>query len=144
MSSFKFRLESALRLRHLQVESETAKLTDLNRQLQHLQRSIVAAEEERKQACAFVQDRPVIQSADLRALSSFALGVEARVSSLKEALDKMESRVQDQQLVLRKAQQNERALERLRSRRLSNWRVQLERETEATAQELWLYSHTKH
>jgi flagellar biosynthesis chaperone FliJ len=142
MTSFKFRLESALRLRHLQVETETAKLTELNRQLHQLRQSIAAAQEERKQACAFVQGRPTIQSADLRALSPFTLGVEARLNSLKEALGKMEQRVHDQQLVLRKAEQNESALKKLRLRRLSDWRVRFDRETETTAQELWLYSHT--
>jgi hypothetical protein len=142
MTGFKFRLESALRWRHLQVEAETAKLAGLNEQLQQLRRSFAAALEERKQACAFIQREPIIQSADLRALSSLTLGVEARVNSLNEALVKMEQRVHDQQLLLCKAEQNERTLNRLRSRGLSAWRVRFDRETEATAQELWLYSHT--
>jgi flagellar biosynthesis chaperone FliJ len=142
MTGFKFRLESALRWRHLQVEAETAKLAGLNEQLQQLRRSLAEAQQQRKQACAFVQGEPMIQSADLRALSSFTLGIEARVNSLKEALVKMEQRVYDQQLLLRKAEQNEGALNRLRARGLSAWRVRFDRETEATAQELWLYSHT--
>jgi hypothetical protein len=142
MTGFKFRLESALRWRHLQVEAETAKLAGLNERLQQLRRSLAAAQEEQKQAYTFVQGEPMIQSVDVRVLSSFTLGIEARVNSLKEALVKMEQRIHDQQLLLCKAEQNERALNKLRFRGLSAWSVQFDRETEAAAQELWLYSHT--
>ena len=143
MTGFKFPLESALRLRHLQVENETAKLTVLNRQLQELRQSLANTQDDRKQAGAFVQGRQVIASGDLRALASFTLSLEARANSLKESLDKMERRIYDQRLLLRKAKQDERALKKLRDHRLSDWTIRFDRETETTAQELWLYSHTK-
>ena len=67
---------------------------------------------------AFVQGRPAIASGDLRALVILYFRLEARANSLKESLDKMERRIYDQRLLLRKAEQDERALKKLRDHRL--------------------------
>lgn len=142
MTKFKFPLEAALRLRRLQVEAETAKLHDLNLQRNRLLQSIAAARQERLEASSFVQNQSGVPGADLRALSSFTLGVEARRKALENTLLRIEQMLQDQRQRLVKAEQNERSLSKLRETRLAEWRREFDRETEISAQELWLFSHT--
>lgn len=142
MTKFKFPLEAALCLRRLQAEAETAKLHDLNLQRNRLLRSIEAAREERLEASSFVHNQSGVPGADLRALSSFTLGVEARRKALENTLLRIDQMLHDQRQRLVKAEQNERSLSKLRETRLAEWRRDLDRETEISAQELWLFSHT--
>ncbi len=142
MTKFKFRLEAALRLRHMRVESETARLQDLFAQRKRLEQSLASIREERVSASAFVQAAQAPLAADLRALSLFTLGLEARTKTVREALSRAEKSITDQKQRLMKAEQDEQALSKLRAKRLAEWETQAQREIEITAQELWLFSHT--
>jgi flagellar biosynthesis chaperone FliJ len=143
VTRFKFRLEAALRLRRVIAEAESEKLQLLLMQRQKLEKSLAAAGEERIAARSFVQQTQGVRTADLRALSSFTIGLEARTQTLTEALRRTDTQIEEQRKRLLKAEQDERSLSKLRAKRLKEWTLQNEREIEVTAQELWLLSHTK-
>ncbi len=125
------------------VEAETEKIRQLLAQRQKLEKSLEAASEERTGACSFVQQAEGVRGTDLRALSSFTLGLEARTQMLSEALQRMDKQIQEQRKRLLKAEQEERSLSKLRAKQLTEWTLQANREIETTAQELWLFSHTR-
>lgn len=142
MTKFNFRLEAALRLRHMRVEAETARLQDLFTQRKRLEQSLTSIGEERVLASVFVQAAQPPSAGDLRALSLFTLGLEARTKTVREGLSRAEKSIAEQKQRLTRAQQDERALSKLREKRFAEWESQARREIEATAQELWLFSHT--
>ena len=71
------------------------------------------------------------------------VGWEARKAAIAQAIDDHERQTCSQRMQVLRAEQDERALSKLRSRRFAEWTLQLERETETNAQELWLFSHTR-
>jgi len=143
MTKFKFRLEAALKIRHLRVQAEKARLQELTTQQQRLEKSLVDLRNERSEASTFIQrvDAPVAQ--DLRALATFNIGLEARTRHVINAIDVLTTRILEQKKQLMNAERDERCLTKLREKRLAEWKLNAEREIEATAQELWLISHTK-
>lgn len=143
MTKFKFRLEAPLRLRRIAAENESERLRHLLLQRQKLENSLTAAREERIAAYASIQQPDGVRSADLRALSSFLLGLEARTQILSEALGRAEKQIVEQRKRLLKAEQDERSLDKLRAKQLTTWNLQAALEIEKTAQELWLLSHTR-
>ena len=142
MTKFKFRLESALRLRRLRVESERAKLQELLAQRDRLEKSRVALLAQRADASTFVQDAQGAGWGDLRTLSSFTIGLEMHAKTIREAVVRAESQIALQRSRLCQAEQDELCLSKLRAKRYTEWNLQFEREIEATAQELWLCAHT--
>ena len=142
MTKFKFRLESALRLRRLRVEAEKVKLQELIAQRDRLERSRVALLAQRADASTFVQDAPGTGWGDLRTLSSFTIGLEVHAKTILDAVTRAQSQLDLQKNRLRQAEQDELCLSKLRDRRYAEWNLQFEREIETTAQELWLCAHT--
>lgn len=142
MTKFKFRLEAALRLRHLRVEAETSRLQGLIAQQQRLEQSLATLRAERLEASSFVHTVRDPAAQDLRALSLFTVGLEARARTLVESIDNMALQVQAQKERLLGAERDEMALVKLRDKRFTEWQVKTEREIESAAQELWLFSHT--
>ena len=142
MTKFKFPLEAALRLRTMRVDSEKTKLQDLIAHRNRLQISLDSTRRERQDATAFVQSAAEPLTGDLRALSLFNIGLQARIQTLTEALARLDRSIAEQKQHLLKAERDERCIGKLRVKRLAEWNLQAEREIEATAQELWLFSHT--
>jgi flagellar protein FliJ len=143
MSGFKFRLEPVLRLRQIQLESEQAKLQDLLSQRRRLEKSLSDIRDERTKACDFVHTTERTGGADLRALSSFTLGLAAHAKALAESINNIDQQIQSQRQALLKAERDGRCVQKLRDKRLTEWTARVQREIEATAQELWLFSHTR-
>ena len=142
MTRFPFRLDAALRLRRMKVESEKAALCELIAQRTRLEKSLTTAGEERAEASAYVYRTLGMDGVDLRTLSCFTLGVEARMKTLSDARDRLARQIAAQKQALLRAEQDYGCLEKLRTKRLADWRRETERELEATSQELWLFSHT--
>jgi flagellar export protein FliJ len=142
MAGFKFRLQSALRLRHLKTEAERARLQEMMAQQKRLENSLAALWRERDEAAAFVRsvDQPVAH--DLRALSLFSIGVQNRARALEEGIEQLGAHINEQKQRLLVAERDERSLSKLRDKRFAEWNAKVMREIEATAQELWLATHT--
>ena len=142
MTKFKFRLDPALRLRQLRAEAEKARVAELTLQRKRLEAALRSLQEERAQAARFVYEMAEPGANDLRALSVFALGVEARSRQMAEAIARANTALNTAKQRLLAAERDERALEKLRAKRLDEWELQAQHEIESEAQELWLLSRT--
>ena len=142
MTKFKFRLESALRLRHLETESARHRLQELIAQQKRLENSRTALDEERAAAAEFVRSANEPAAQDLRALSLFSLGLQGRRKALEEAIADITAQIAEQRRHLLAAEREERSILKLRDKRFAEWNLKVMREIETTSQELWLLAHT--
>jgi flagellar protein FliJ len=136
MKAFRFRLESVLRLRRLQVEAERRKLQELLTQERRWLESIAAADQEASDASRFVQTAGDSAGHDFRALAAFLVGIDSRRRTMREALESTQRGLVEQKKRLAKARLDERCLEKLRERRFEEWNAAAEREIERTVEEL--------
>ena len=143
MTKFVFRLDTALRLRQLRVDAEIAKLQELANQKRRFEKSLADLREDRAAAATSLQGSASLGVGDLRALSAFTLGLEARAKTLREAIGRADVHIAEQKKRQLRAEQDALALSKLRSKRHAEWTAGIEREIENTSQELWLCSHTK-
>ena len=141
MTKFQFRLAAALRLREVELRMERDKLNQLLADRARLERSLASVAEERAEAHAFVRRREGAESGDLRALSAFLLGSNARAAALRGSIDRLEGTIAGQRARVLRADRNERLLVKLKEKKLAEWRIEAERELERLAQESWLATH---
>jgi len=140
--AFKFRLESALRLRHLQTEQERARLQELLAREKRMQKSLAELWQERTDAAEFVRSSNEPAAQDVRALALFSIGVKARAQRIEQAIADVQRQVVEQKRSVLAAEREERALEKLRERQFTEWNLKVMRELEASSQELWLAART--
>jgi flagellar biosynthesis chaperone FliJ len=86
------------------------------------------------------QHAPISQ--DLRSLSSFLVGWEARIDTLENEMSKKNGEIVLQTARVRDAEAQKLVLEKLRERQFTAWTREADRRVETASQELWLYSHT--
>jgi len=137
MTKFGFRLESVLRLRTLELAAARLKLGRILEQIAQLERSLAASAKERSEAVTFVQNQPAIGNVELRSLSAFLLGCDARTANLRDAVKRARQLLEQQRQAVLAAGRNERLLEKLKEKKLAQWRRESDRELETLAQEAW-------
>ncbi len=137
MKRFEFRLDAVLRLREVQLESEQVKLQQLLAEEQRLTAALEAIESERNGAKTFICKFDGLGSAELRAMSSFLLGMEARSGTLRTRVKEMSRPIQEQRESVLKAERNARLVVKLRERKMEEWKRESDREIETVAQESW-------
>ena len=142
MTAFKFRLESALRLRSLRTEAERSRLQGLIAQKNRLEKSLASLWQERANAAEYVRSVNQPEAHDLRALALFSIGVKARAQQIEQSIADLGVQIAQQKQKLLVAERDERSLSKLRDKRLAEWNAKVMREIEATSQELWLAAHT--
>jgi flagellar export protein FliJ len=137
MKKFEFRLDSALRWRDTQLTVEKGKLSALLAEEAKLKQSLETLGNERRSALQFLS-KEAFPSAELRSLSSYLVGAEARVNMLADQIRKHRKSVDEQRLRVMEAERNFKLLVKLRQKRQIEWRAGLDREIEANAEESWL------
>lgn len=138
MQRFEFRLDSVLRLRELQLESENAKLQQLLGERQRLTNELEAIATERRNAKSSIYSLTNLENADLRTMSAFLLGLDARANTLRGRVQEMARSVDEQRQKVIQAERNVRLLEKLRARKFEQWKHEVDREIESIAQEAWI------
>lgn len=138
MKRFEFRLDPVLRLRELQLESEQAKLDQLLRKQRGLTTDIEAIARERRQAKSAIYSLTSLENAELRTMSAFLVGLDARAGTLRAQLAEMGRPIEEQRQAAIKAERKVRLLEKLRGSKLEVWKRETSREIETVAQECWL------
>ena len=141
MKSFQFRLAGALRLRETQEQLERSRLSHLLAEEQNIKNFLTALQEERQNELARLHAASQVAAEELRALSSYLVGMESRTLDLQNALAKQSRIVQEQRIRVLRAQRNVRLLIKLREKKLREWTTESEREIENVAQDAWLASH---
>ncbi len=138
MKKFNFRLASAMKLRDLQLQSERSKLISSLPNSKQLKRSLEALQQERHDASAFVYGAAGVSATDLRALSSFLLGADARAAGLRAQMQRQTKTIQEQKKRVMEAERAVKLLSKLREKKLEEWNLEFNREIETIAQESWV------
>ncbi len=138
MKPFRFRLEKVLEWRRLELEREearfrqqTAALAAIDRNRAELEASGIRAESE-------VRQWRHVAGADLYALDAYRLEVRRGQARLAEKRRECEQQLADRQRALVEAQRRCRLLERLKERRLDEWKHELDHELQELGQESFL------
>lgn len=137
MKKFEFRLDSALRWRDTQLQVERGKLNALLSEEAKLKDSFENLGSERRSALQCLAKEQLF-SLDLRSLSSYLVGAEARATMLQEQIRKRRQSVAEQRDRVVQAEKNVKLLLKLREKRQLDWKAGFEREIEANAEESWL------
>lgn len=137
MKKFEFRLDSALRWRDTQLQVERGKLNALLSEEAKLKDSLESLGNERRSALQCLANEQLF-SHDLRSLSSYLVGAEARATMLQEQIRKRRQSVTEQRDRVVQAERNVKLLLKLREKRQLDWKAGFEREIEANAEESWL------
>lgn len=137
MKKFEFGLESALRWRDTQLQVERGKLSALLAQETKLKDGLESIGSERRAAVNCLAQEQLF-SLDLRSLSSYLVGAEARANMLQEQIRKQSVAVQQQRNRVVNAEKNVKLLLKLRQKKQFEWKAAYEKEIEANAEESWL------
>jgi flagellar FliJ protein len=143
MRRFEFRLASVLSWRQLQLEMEQARLESLFAELRRIRARLAGLEAE-KDACArAVLGREAVAGAELSALEEYLKHAARRRDALLAESAACKRRIAEQRRRVLEAERNTRLLERLKERRLAEWRSENDRELEALATESFLAHWTR-
>ncbi len=138
MKKFEFRLDSVLRWRETQFQVERGKLNALLADEAKLKQSLEALGGERRSALECLAKEQQAVAIDLRSLSSYLMGAEARTTLLREQIQRRCQSVAEQRDRVVQAERNVKLLLKLREKRQLEWKAGLERQIEANAEESWL------
>jgi flagellar export protein FliJ len=141
MKKFEFHLEAALRLRLTQLKREKLKLQSLLSEEIRLQTLLLDLQTERLKASSALQSSPAIDAFELRALSAFNLGAEARKTSLNQQLARQAQLIGEARHRVMIAERNVKLLEKLREKERAAWQAAWDRELQTNAQEAWTAAH---
>jgi flagellar protein FliJ len=138
MKSFRFPLQRVLEWRQAQLELEESNyrrqmeiVAGLERHVAELEASEVAAER-------LVRAWNPVNGAELEALGSFRKHVKAQEREMQVPCAEARKRLAAQQQLMLEARRRVRLLEKLKERRLAEWRAAADKELEETASESFL------
>jgi chromosome segregation ATPase len=138
MKKFEFRLDAALRWRDTQLQLERAKLQKLLGEEQRLKNSLQSLLEQKQAASSELRTLEQLRSSELRTISIYLVGADARARMLREEIAKCASPIQQQRQRLLEAERNVRLLEELKTKRYSEWIHAFNQEIDGAAEESWL------
>ncbi len=139
MKRFHFPLESAQKLRLLQLEGEEAKLAPLYRELETLEEAGRQVQLELTQETMRLTDPALaLQSFDLEVFDRFRQFAARRKVQLQQQQQNCQLRIEEQLGRIREAKRKHELLEKLRLRGLADWNVQLNKELDALADEVFI------
>ena len=138
MKKFEFRLAAALKLRDKQFQVERSKLQQLFAEEQGFKHALEKLAVDRREAADFIQNSGAVTATDLRALSTFTMGADAREGLLREQLARQAKKIHEQKARVMHAERKVRLLNKLREKKHEAWTQEVNREIEQAAQESWL------
>ncbi len=138
MKKIEFRLSAALKLRENQLKAERTKLQALFAEEQALKHALERLAVDRREAADFIQSSACVTATDLRALSTFTMGADARGGLLRDHLALQAKKIQEQKAHVMQAERKVRLLHKLRDKKFEAWNQEVNREIEVAAQESWL------
>jgi len=138
MNAFRFPLQKALDLRRTQLELEEARYKQYTAELAALDRLRAEVEASGIRVEVEVRTWDRIGGSDLAALHRYRLRVKNEEARIAEQRIAAARNVTDQQEKMMEARRRCRLLERLKDRRLTEWRSAHEKELETVAAESYL------
>lgn len=138
MKKFQFRLDPVLRMREARLEAERRKLQQIMAEQQRIKQELARLGQERVEAGKFLErTEGGVGATELRALSGFLLGQRARGTLLRERTEAVAKVANEQRKRVLAAERDARLLEKMRERKLAEWKQEMDRELEAVAQDAW-------
>jgi hypothetical protein len=139
MQRFEFQLEKALEWRMARLKEEEAKLTTLFRERDTLLRNSAALEEAAGEMAKIIPECSAqIKGADLGLMAECVSRTKSRLNKLAQQARDCDSRIEQQTRAVMEANRQKQLLEDLKQERMEEWNYEVNRETEATAGELFL------
>jgi hypothetical protein len=138
MKTFHFPLEKALEWRRIELELEEARYKQQSAELASLDRRRAEIEASGIRAETQVREWTPVSAGDLAALGNFRLRVKSDEAELACRRAECARKLADQQKHMLEARRRCRLLERLKERRLAEWKSAGDRELEAIAAESYL------
>jgi len=136
MKKFMFPLDSLRRYRNTLLEQEQVRLQSLLAELRRLEVRRVQIREEVEQCRLQLQMLAVVPVDHLTALQAFRRHADGEIKSIAQMKISLAERIDQQKLAVKLARRNVEALEKLKERRFQTWRLDVDREMEATVAEL--------
>ena len=138
MTRFHFPLEKILQWRRTQLEMEEAKYRQSLEAVAAIDRAHAEVEAAAVKAEVEVRRRDAVAGCDLHALGDYRLHVRSRQGALAARRVESSRAAAAQQAAMLEARRRCRLLERLRERRLAEWKAAQDRELDALASESYL------
>ncbi len=138
MKSFHFRLEKVLEWRRTQLELEENNFRKQVAALAELDRQAAEIEAAGKRSESIVRAWNPVAGSELEALDRFRLHVKNRELEMQVPREEARRRLAAQQQVMLEARRRLRLLEKLKERRLAEWRAECNKELEEMASESFL------
>ncbi len=138
MKRFQFPLETVLRWRQSRLEAEQARLRELLAEREQIRLRIRQTEEDAQAAARDVLSAEGILAEELAALETYLRRLSAERARLRGAEADCEARIGRQRERVLEAERRVRVIEKLRERRLQEWRAEVDREIENQAAEAYL------
>ena len=138
MAIFKFPLEKVLAWRQRQQEVEAARWGRLQRELKDLERALAQVCRSREGSQAELLARGPLEGQDLAALEAYKIRLDAERQRIEQQMAAQRLKLTEQQARYMGARRSARLLEKLRERRLEQWRAEQAREVERQAGEAHL------
>ena len=136
MKKFSFALDSLRRYRNTLFEQEQARLHALIFEFNKLEDRRVKLLAEVSQCRTRVQAMTIVPVDELTALQAFRRYGDEEAKRIAHSKLALAARIDQQKLAVRLARRNVEALEKLKERRFQTWRLDVDREMEATVAEL--------
>lgn len=139
MQRFEFRLQKALEWRETRLKEEEAKLARLRQEKENLVRLGSSIEAGVREAAGIIPGAcATITGEDLAWLAECGRSAAARLKTIAAQITDCDSRIAGQATAVREADRQKQLLEDLRKEQFEEWNYAANRETEATAGELYL------
>ena len=139
MKRFHFTLESVQKLRLQQLESEEAKLAPMYREMEAIDEAGRLMKLELSREEIRIADPAVaLRSFDFELLDQYRQFSVRRKEQMQQQKQKCQQRIEEQLLCIRQAKQKHELLEKLRLRRLADWHLELNKELDALAEEVFI------
>ncbi len=144
MKRFRFQLQTAMDWRQRRMEFEQAALEELENSRRQLQSELKESLEnwQRSQEATVLAQQ--VRAEDLRALGTYRLALDALQLRLQRSISALEVKIAAQRKKLVEATRDYRLLEKLKDRKVAEWRKELEKELENQASELYLAQWNRH
>jgi flagellar FliJ protein len=143
MKGFRFSLERVLELRKTQLEMEEVRFREATAAIAELDRMRAEVRAAAEKAELEVRRRESVMGADLAALGAFRQRAQQRAREIEGMRAQRQRRLAEREKALLEARRRCRLLERLKERRMEEWRAATDREMEAAAAELYLAVHSR-
>jgi len=138
MKNFQFRLERVLQWRRTELEMEQARLEQQLREVMELDSERAGIEAAGIRSELEVRAWRPLAGSDLAALAAFRRHIAAKQNQIEVRREEARRKLESRKAAMIEARRRSELLERLKQRRLSEWKAEADRELEELAAESYL------